>query len=112
LKGSKDVMFHLFEKINHDEIYIIAEMSANHGGSIDNALEIVRASARAGADCVKIQTYTADSITIDCDNEYFLIHGGLWDGYKLHDLYNDAGTPYEWHKAIKEECEKCGVDFL
>ena len=105
-------MFHVFEKINNGCIYVIAEMSANHGGSLNTALQIVREAAKAGADCVKIQTYTADSITIDCDNEYFQIHGGLWDGYKLHDLYNDAGTPYEWHKAIKDECEKCGVDFL
>ena len=105
-------MFHVFEKINKGEVYQIAEMSANHGGSLENALKIVREAAKAGADCVKIQTYTADSITIDCDNEYFKIKGGLWDGYKLHDLYNDAGTPYEWHKAIKDECEKCGVDFL
>lgn len=105
-------MFHLFEKINNDEIYVIAEMSANHGGSLDNALAIVRETAKAGADCLKIQTYTADSITIDCDNEYFQIHGGLWDGYKLYDLYQDAGTPYEWQQAIKDECEKCGIDFL
>lgn len=105
-------MFHVFEKINKGEVYQIAEMSANHGGSLENALKIVREAAKAGADCVKIQTYTADSITIDCDNEYFKIKGGLWGGYKLHDLYNDAGTPYEWHKAIKDECEKCGVDFL
>ena len=105
-------MFHIFEKINKGEVYVIAEMSANHGGKLDIALQIVREAAKAGADCVKIQTYTADSITIDCDNEYFQIHGGLWDGYKLHDLYTVAGTPYEWHKAIKEECRKCNVDFL
>lgn len=105
-------MFHVYEKIENGGIYVIAEMSANHGGSLDNALEIVRRAAETGADCVKIQTYTADSITIDCDNEYFKIKGGLWDGYKLHDLYKEASTPYEWHKAIKEECEKCGVDFL
>lgn len=105
-------MFHLFDRINKGDIYIIAEMSANHGGNLDNALSIVRGAAKAGADCVKIQTYTADTITIDCDNEYFQIHGGLWDGYKLYDLYQDAGTPYEWHAAIKEECQKCGVDFL
>ena len=105
-------MFHLADKINRGDIYIIAEMSANHGGSLENALRIVREAAAAGADCLKIQTYTADSITIDCDNDYFMIHGGLWDGYKLHDLYSDAGTPYEWHAAIKEECEKCGIDFL
>lgn len=106
-------MFHIFEKINNGDIYVIAEMSANHGGSLDTALQIVRESAKAGADCLKIQTYTADSITIDCDNDYFQIHdGGLWDGYKLFDLYRDAGTPYEWHRSIKEECEKCGMDFL
>lgn len=105
-------MFHIFEKINKGEVYIIAEMSANHGGSLDSALEIVRQAAKAGADCLKIQTYTADSLTIDCDSDYFKIKGGLWDGYKLYDLYVDASTPYEWHKAIKDECEKCGMDFL
>jgi len=105
-------MFHLYDKINNNEVYIIAEMSANHGGSLDNALEIVREAAKAGADCLKIQTYTADSMTIDCDKDEFIIKGGLWDGYKLYDLYQDAGTPYEWQKQIKEECEKCGVDFL
>ena len=105
-------MFRVFDKINNGEVYVIAEMSANHGGSIENALEIVRQAAKAGADCLKIQTYTADSITIDCDSEDFQIHGGLWDGYKLYDLYTDAGTPYEWQARIKEECEKCGIDFL
>lgn len=105
-------MFRLFDKINNGEIYIIAEMSANHAGKLENALEIVRKAAEAGADCLKIQTYTADTITLDCANEYFQIHGGLWDGYKLHDLYNDAGTPYEWQAQIKAECEKVGIDFL
>lgn len=105
-------MFQLFEKINNDEIYVIAEMSANHAGKIENALEIVRQAAKAGADCVKIQTYTADTITLDCDNAYFQIHGGLWDGYKLYDLYTDAGTPWEWQMRIKQECDACGVDFL
>lgn len=105
-------MFRLFDKIQNDDVYVIAEMSANHGGSIEHALEIVRQAARAGADCLKIQTYTADSITIDCDTEDFLIQGGLWDGYKLYDLYQNAGTPYEWQAKIKEECEKNGIDFL
>lgn len=102
----------LSEKINSGEIYIIAEMSANHGGSYENALEIVHQAAKAGADCIKIQTYTADSITIDNDSDEFIIHGGLWDGYKLYDLYTDAGTPYEWQAGIKAECEACGIDFL
>ncbi len=105
-------MFHMMDKISSGDVYVIAEMSANHGGSIDNALEIVREAAQAGADCVKIQTYTADSMTIDCDNKFFQIKGGLWDGYKLYDLYQDAGTPYEWQARIKEECDRCGVDFL
>lgn len=102
----------LIDKIKNGEVYIIAEMSANHGGSLDNALEIVRQASEAGADCLKIQTYTADSLTIDCDNEYFKIKDGLWDGYKLYDLYKEAYTPYEWQGLIKEECEKCGIDFL
>lgn len=105
-------MFRIFDKINNNEVYVIAEMSANHGGKLDTALQIVREAANAGADCLKIQTYTADSITIDCDGEDFKIHGGLWDGYKLYDLYTDAGTPYEWQGRIKEECERCGIDFL
>ena len=105
-------MFHLYDTISKNEVYIIAEMSANHGGSLETALEIVREAAKAGADCLKIQTYTADSLTIDCDNEFFLKKGGLWDGYKLYDLYKDACTPYEWQETIKKECEKCGMDFL
>ncbi|MCR5796550.1 MAG: pseudaminic acid synthase [Eubacterium sp.] len=105
-------MFHLYEKIRSGQVYTIAEMSANHGGNLENALEIVRGAAKAGADCLKIQTYTADSLTIDCNNEWFKIKGGLWNGYKLYDLYTDAGTPYEWQPIIKEECERCGIDFL
>lgn len=105
-------MFRLYDKINRNEVYIIAEMSANHGGKLENALQLVREAANAGADCLKIQTYTADSLTLNCDKEYFKIQGGLWDGYQLYDLYQDAGTPYEWHKQIKNECECCGIDFL
>ena len=105
-------MFHLYDKIQSNQVYFIAEMSANHGGSLNTALDIVRQAAGAGADCLKIQTYTADSVTINCDKEPFMIHGGLWDGYKLYDLYTDAATPYEWHEPIKQECEKCGIDFL
>lgn len=105
-------MFHMFEKIRGGGVYFIAEMSANHGGSLDTALDIIQKAADAGADCVKIQTYTADTLTIDCDNQYFHINGNLWDGYTLYDLYKEASTPYEWHKPIKDACEKCGIDFL
>lgn len=105
-------MFHLQEKLDKNEIYIIAEMSANHGGCLENAIELVRQVAKTGADCLKIQTYTADSITIDSTADCFQIKGGLWDGYKLYELYKQAGTPYEWQATIKEECEKNGMDFL
>ena len=105
-------MSKLFEKINSGGVYVIAEMSANHAGKLENALALIEEARKAGADCLKIQTYTADTITIDCDNEYFRIHGGLWDGYKLHDLYKDAFTPWEWHAQLKEACEAAGMDFL
>ena len=105
-------MMNLYEKINNNDIYFIAEMSANHGGSLDNALEIVRQAKEAGADCLKIQTYTADTMTFDSDKPDFQITGGLWDGYKLYDLYDYALTPYEWHQVIRDECDKVGIDFL
>ncbi len=98
--------------LKENRAYMIAEMSANHGGSLENALKIVEAAAKAGADCLKTQTYTADTITIDCDAEAFKIHGGLWDGYNLHDLYKEAYTPWEWMEPIKKKCEECGIDFL
>ena len=102
----------LIETVNNNQPYIIAEMSANHGSDINVSLAIVHEAKRAGADCLKIQTYTADTMTIDCDNEYFRIKGGLWNGYKLYDLYKEAFTPWEWHKAIKDECDSIGIDFL
>lgn len=101
----------IYERLTKN-VYIIAEMSANHAGKLENALEIVRRSALAGADCVKIQTYTADTMTLNSQKECFKVKGGLWDGCQLYDLYQEAFTPWEWHQAIKEECEKYHVDFL
>ena len=102
----------LYEKLENNEVYIIAEMSANHAGNIENAFKIVEEAAKAGADCVKIQTYTADTLTINCTDDPYIIKGGLWDGYNFYKLYQEAYTPWEWQKAIKEKCEEVGVDFL
>lgn len=102
----------LYDKITHGDVYVIAEMSANHAGKIENAFKIVEEAAKAGADCVKIQTYTADTLTIDCKDDSYMIKGGLWDGYNYYQLYKEAYTPWEWQKAIKEKCEEVGVDFL
>jgi len=86
--------------------YIVAELSANHNGSFDRAIESIDAAHKCGVDAVKLQTYTADTLTIDCDKEDFLIKGGLWDGYKLYELYKWAHTPYEWHEKIFEYAKK------
>lgn len=92
--------------------YIIAEMSANHAGSFECAKEIIHAAKEARADCIKIQTYTPDTMTIDCDNEYFQIGGGTWKGENLYGLYSKAFTPWEWQADLKSEAEKIGMDFL
>lgn len=101
----------LHEKIK-DGVYVIAEMSANHAGKIENAFKIIEEAARAGADCVKIQTYTADTLTINCTDDPYVIKGGLWDGYNYYKLYQEAYTPWEWQRALKEKCGEAGVDFL
>lgn len=101
-----------FDIKNLEKTYIIAEMSANHAGSIERAKEIIYAAKESGADCIKIQTYTPDTITIDCDNEYFRINKGLWDGENLYKLYGKAYTPWEWQAELKREAEKIGIDFL
>ncbi len=92
--------------------YIIAEMSANHAGSLNRAKEIIHAAKEAGADCIKIQTYTADTITIDCHNKYFNIEKGTWEGENLYSLYKKAYTPWEWQAELKEEADKIGIDFF
>ncbi len=92
-----------------DSPYIIAELSANHNGSLERALETIDAAQRCGADAIKLQTYSANTMTIDCDAPEFMIEGGLWDGYKLYDLYKWAETPYEWHEAMFDHARKRGI---
>ncbi len=92
--------------------YIIAEMSANHAGDIGRAIEIIHAAKKVGADCIKIQTYTPDTMTIDSDKEYFQINSGTWKGENLYRLYQKAYTPWDWHKRLKNEAEVLGLDFL
>lgn len=92
--------------------YIIAEMSANHAGDIHRAIEIIHAAKEAGADCIKIQTYTPDTITISCDNDYFKIKDGTWGGETLYSLYGKAYTPWEWQLQLKAEADRAGLDFL
>lgn len=92
--------------------YIIAEMSGNHAGSLERAKEIIYAAKESGADCIKIQTYTPDTLTIDCHNQYFRVQGGTWEGENLYSLYGKAYTPWEWQPILKEEADKIGIDFL
>jgi pseudaminic acid synthase len=92
--------------------YIIAEVSANHQQSLDKAIAIVRAAAEAGADAVKLQTYTPDTMTIDSETPYFRIDGTIWEGRRLYDLYREAYTPWEWHAPLADEAARVGVHFL
>ena len=92
--------------------YIIAEMSANHNGSIDRAFKIIDEAKKAGADAVKLQTYTPDTITLNCDKEDFQITDGLWKGQTLYELYKDAHMPWDWHKPLFEHAREIDITIF
>ncbi|MES2544107.1 MAG: pseudaminic acid synthase [Bacteroidota bacterium] len=93
----------------NSRVFIIAELSANHNGSIEVAKETIRAAKRAGADCIKLQTYTADTITIDCKKDDFLINGTIWEGKNYYELYEEAHTPWEWHEELFRVAKEVGL---
>ncbi|MFZ2657248.1 MAG: pseudaminic acid synthase [Victivallales bacterium] len=92
--------------------YVVAEISANHGKSFDKAVEIIKAAKDAGADAVKIQTYTPGTITMDCDNKYFRVKGTIWEGKNLYKLYGEAYTPWEWQPKLKKIADKLKIDLF
>ncbi|MDD2265665.1 pseudaminic acid synthase [Sulfuricurvum sp.] len=95
----------------NEKVFIIAELSANHNGSLDTALRTIDAMKESGADAIKLQTYTPDTITLDCDSDMFTIsQGTLWDKRKFHDLYAEAMTPWEWHKILFEHAHNLGME--
>ena len=99
-----------FEISDTSKTFIIAELSANHNQDKQIAIDTIRAAKKAGADAIKFQTYTPDTLTIDCPNEYFQIgHGTLWDGKTLYSLYKEAYTPWEWHKELFEVAKQEGL---
>lgn len=93
-------------------VYIIAEMSANHNQDFDEAVKIIKAAKEASADAVKLQTYTPDTITLDCDNDYFRIKGTIWEGRNLYELYGEAYTPWEWQPELKKIANDLGLDLF
>ena len=113
-----------FKISESSNVFIIAELSANHNGSLEVAIETIKAAKRAGADCIKLQTYTADTITLNSRKDDFVIKGTIWNGENLYDLYSRAYTPWEWHKKLFEVAkdeglvcfsspfDKTAVDFL
>ena len=99
--------------LNRDGTYIIAELSANHGGKIEIAKQTIKAAYEIGANAIKLQTYTADTLTLDCDKDDFIIKGGtLWDRRKLYDLYKEAYLPWEWHKELFRYARELGIDIF
>lgn len=92
--------------------YIVAELSANHNHDISVAKQTILAAKKSGADAIKLQTYTPDTMTIQSQKSHFVIKGGLWDGYSLYDLYEEAHTPWEWHKELFEYAVEIGIDIF
>lgn len=92
--------------------YVICELSGNHNGSLDRALSLIDAAAKTGCDAIKIQSYTPDTMTIDCDSDDFQIKNGTWAGYNLYQLYEEAYTPFEWHQAIFDRAAKHGITIF
>ncbi|MDR3347002.1 MAG: pseudaminic acid synthase [Helicobacteraceae bacterium] len=92
--------------------FLVAEMSANHNGTLQKALQMIKTAKTNGADAIKIQTYTPETMTIDCSKPDFIIRGGLWDGYKLYDLYDRAHTPYEWHKTLFDAARSADITIF
>lgn len=110
---NRKISFHGREIGAEAPVYFIAELSANHNQSYERAIEVVKAAKAAGADAIKLQTYTADTITIDSDMPHFRVGGGtLWDGSTLYQLYNQAYTPWQWQGKLKIFAESLGLDFL
>ncbi|MDA9702924.1 pseudaminic acid synthase [Paracoccaceae bacterium] len=95
-----------------NSVYLIAEMSANHNGNIKNAYKAIEAAKESGANAIKIQTYTADTLTIKSQRPEFYLSGGIWDGRHLYDLYKEAHTPYDWHASLFEYAKKCGITIF
>ena len=98
-----------FEINENSKVFIIAELSANHNGSIEVAIETIKAAKRAGADAIKFQTYTADTMTINCNNDDFIIKGTIWEGNNLYELYKKAYTPWEWHEILFNTAKEEGL---
>ncbi len=108
---SKDIKIGNKQVGEGQQTFIVAELSGNHNGDYNRAVEIIHAAAEAGADAVKLQTYTADTITIDCDKPWFMTsEGSLWEGRTLHDLYKEAYTPWEWHEGLMKEAHSLGME--
>lgn len=99
--------------LNNDGTYIIAELSANHNGNLQNAIDTIKAAKEIGANAIKLQTYTADTMTLDCKKDDFIVKGGtLWDGKSLHELYEWASTPWEWHEELFKYARSINIDIF